>query len=379
MRARAEVGLLLRDAREGRKVTRGFDLREGRIRHEVGRFSHHAKRRAEFIGAPQSGLSRRACSTRWPPRPPRATRARRNSGLRGSSSEPAKDAGKPRSGLASDPTARQLAGKLTTAGAYTGIKRRRSASMVFEEPPARPAADLVGELRTRLHAIPGVDSHLLHDAPDSAGAAAAAAAAAGAEAARAARRDRTGRRSRHPRGGRSDRRHRRARAHRRARVCAAGRDGGRAAAHPRLLLRGGAPLRRRHARRRRRRDRARRRERRWLLGRVACALVSYVLHGDVDARPLLEDEAAAVQHFLYLAAAASLATCRRCTTRRSTGSASCCRLSSTLASGRRTPRPPSTRALPIDPSGPDGVGLCSLRRRRARRGARGLGCVSSSG
>ena len=39
---------------------------------------------------------------------------------------------------------------------------------------------------------------------------------------------------------------------------------------------------------------------------VACALVSYVLHGDVDARPLLEDEAAAVQNFLYLAAAASL-------------------------------------------------------------------------
>ena len=39
---------------------------------------------------------------------------------------------------------------------------------------------------------------------------------------------------------------------------------------------------------------------------VACALVSYVLHGDVDARPLLEDETAAVQNFLYLAAAASL-------------------------------------------------------------------------
>ena len=34
--------------------------------------------------------------------------------------------------------------------------------------------------------------------------------------------------------------------------------------------------------------------------------MSYVLHGDVDARPLLEDETAAVQHFLYLAAAASL-------------------------------------------------------------------------
>ena len=316
VRLRGEVGQLLRDAREDRmKVARGFDLREGRIRRDVKLFSHLPAARTAFIVALRE---------EW---------AEQTRVLDTLAASPAtRDEGEAQfwrceaalTGLQKTLASRGLSSDLFRTAHQMGWERAfdnsrrvywyKGTERVFEEPPDfELAPELVGELRTRLLAIPGVDSTRFTTRPTPPAPppqptpppvpklpgpqlwigeegewmdwppippTLAPGAPIGATDVRVSIGEHefalpaaTADVPPHIRGSFFE---------------AALRSSGK------MQGGGGGPIE--------------------LVGEsvagcssvVACALVSYVLHGDVDARPLLADEAAAVQNFLYLAAAASL-------------------------------------------------------------------------